>query len=161
MQILVDGYNLLNAVLLDIYKGERDDLLRLLENYRKFSKNRVTVVFDSYKAGLSGDTSEKFCGVTVIFTGLGKTADQKIKELVKDLREGCIVVSSDNEIIHYAKGKNAGYIRSEDFARRLFNVVYKNQENDYDYIENRNTKKGNPKRPKKAERKRLLKLKKL
>jgi len=159
MQILVDGYNLLNAVLIDIPNGEREDLLKLLDTYRKFTNNKVTVVFDSYKAGLSGDTSEKFGGVSVIFTGLGKTADQKIKELVKDLREGCIVVTSDREIIHYAKGKNAGYIRSEDFGRRLFNVVFKNQE--YEYVERSNTKKGNPKRPKKSERKRLLKLKKI
>lgn len=160
MQIIVDGYNLLNALLIDIPGGgEREDLLKLLENYRRFSKNKVTVVFDSYRAGLSADTSEKAGGVTVVFTALGKTADQKIKEILKQLREGSIVVTSDNEIIRFAKGVNAGYIRSEDFSRRLFNINYKDQEFDYEIRDNK--KKGNPKRPKKAERKRLLKLKKI
>lgn len=160
MQILIDGYNLLNAMLLEMVTGEREELLKLLENYRKFSKNKVTVVFDSYKAGLSGDTCEKFGGVKVIFTALGKTADQKIKELVKEYREGCIVVSSDNEIVHYAKGKNAGYIRSEDFGKRLYGMVYKG-ENDDSCDTQRDTKKGNPRRPKKKERKRLMKLRKI
>lgn len=158
MQIIIDGYNLLNAVLFDTPSCEREDLLKLLENYRRHSKNSVTVVFDSYKAGLSGDTSERVGGLKVVFTAVGKTADQKIKEIVKQLREGCIVVTSDNEIIHYAKGVNAGYIRSEDFSKRLFNMHLKKEEYDF---EDRKNKKGNPKRPKKAERKRLLKLKKI
>lgn len=157
MQIIIDGYNLLNALSYD-YLFEREDLLNLLENYRRQSKNKVTVVFDSYKAGLSSDTKEKKGGVNVIFTALGKTADQKIKEILKQLREGAIVVSSDNDIIYFAKSVNAGYIRSEDFLKRLFNTNYKFVEDDY--YSNKN-KKGNPRRPKKAERKRLLKLKKL
>ncbi len=160
MQIVVDGYNLLNVLFLDTMSGERDTMLKMLENYRRLSNNKVTVVFDSYKAGLSADTEEKHAGVKVIFTGFGKTADQKIKEIINQMREGCVVVSSDREIIQFAKGKNAGYIRSEDFSRRLFNVSYKDQLYD-DYDEDRKNKKGNPKRPKKAERKRLLKLKKI
>lgn len=161
MQVLVDGYNLLYALILDLPTGEREDLLKLLEEYRKVTKNNVTVVFDGHKSGTHSDIPDKFAGVKIIYTGSNKTADDKIKELVKNYGAGCVVVSTDNEIINYAKSKQAGYIRSEVFGKRLFNISRKGL-NDVDYEEaSASKKKGNPKRPKKRERKNLLKLKKI
>ena len=113
MKVIVDGYNLLRRVpaLAAIERSgpggmemARNELLRRLAGYHHLSGNAVTVVFDGQSMG-SVTRFDRRSGVTVLYSRHGETADAVIAG--QAAREpGSAVVSSDREV--QASARTAG-----------------------------------------------------
>ncbi len=172
LEIIIDGYNLINAwkdlkIKFKQYPEiARDELIDILSNYRKIKKHKITVVFDAYNIYnlLPSKFSEK--GINIIFTPLNITADQYIKNRVKNNGEKYIVVSSDNEIKDFSKLHKATPVDSEDFIFKLEFAFYADLKgvfkDEVDYNKSLSTKKkGNPKKLPKKIRKLKQKIDKL
>lgn len=156
MQIVIDGYNLLKLLYPWESGDDRENLLALLETYRKRKGGRITVVFDGWMTGRLGDSREKAAGIQVIYTGQDRKADERIKALAKNLGSGCVVVSSDRSVCLSAESAGASAISSEEFAGRLASSA-----DDGEEYADTGEKKGNPRRASKKARKRQAALRKL
>ncbi len=99
MIILIDGYNVLRAVLRG-RKGsdrERDQFLALLGRYAKQKKHKLVVVFDG--GSYEWPHKERQHGVHVVFVGFNETADDYIKRYIKDhSAKDIVLASSDREL---------------------------------------------------------------
>jgi predicted RNA-binding protein with PIN domain len=117
---LIDGYNLAHKLytIKNNLQLVRDKVQRLVSNYAMQKKCKATIVFDG-KWNL--DTVEHYSNVTVIFTASGEIADTRIKKMIDETpnKSSLCVVSSDNEILNYAKASRAKTMRSEDFITEL------------------------------------------
>ena len=99
MIILVDGYN----VLKQIYDGEmiseqqRRSFIKQLAAYKKVrSHKKVIVVFDGGPD--QWPSEEKIRGITVVYAGASRSADEYIHSFLKDHRDraaSMLLVSSD------------------------------------------------------------------
>jgi len=116
--LLIDGYNLIGIYHNDP-EGARKGLIRQLALYRQKKGHTITLVFDGHGGGSAVETVRKELGIEVIFTRIGKKADDLIKEILRKKRGGVIVISSDREIADYAWGHGAVPVRSGDFLKRL------------------------------------------
>jgi len=164
LEIIIDGYNLINAwhsLKLKFKKSPelaREELIEILANYRKIKKHKITIVFDAYNIYNLLPSKFSSRGINIIFTPTGVTADDFIKEKLKSNGEKYIVVSSDNEIKNCANLNHATPINSDDFISKLEFALYFNTKGVIDDEENFDKrldtkKKGNPKRlPKKLRR---------
>ncbi len=123
-ETVVDGYNLIHKLYgAEARKGAmaelRDRLEAALSAYRKASRRHVTVVYDG-GAGAGGHSSSG--ALEVVFSGSGRTADQRIVELVRALkaRAGLVtVVTSDREIHRHVIAWGASCTSSESFIAEL------------------------------------------
>ncbi|MCF6515643.1 NYN domain-containing protein [Lactobacillus sp. S2-2] len=94
--LIVDGYNVigqwphLNELKLENKLGQaRDELLRELSEYRKFTNKEIIVVFDAmYVPGLA--KKSKKWNMEVIWTSKDETADSYIESLAK-LKQSLLV----------------------------------------------------------------------
>ncbi len=125
---IVDGYNMLHRIPeLRRQAGSgleagRKALLARLAAFRARSRNPVLVVFDgdpevSGGSGATGATG----GVEVVFSRKPINADTVIKQLI-DRRKNetaLAVVSSDHEIMWYARACGCEVLSSEAFFSRL------------------------------------------
>lgn len=105
----IDALRALDAKGLE--KG-RQALVNLLSRFRQKNRDDITIVFDGQVSSLSTQS-----GITIRFSKISNKADDTIKNLVdqsKNARE-ITVVSSDNEIMWYARGCGCKVERSEDF----------------------------------------------
>jgi len=133
--IIVDGYNFIRRVPRFLEAEGRSleegryELLLALEEYAAGHGYRVTVVFDggSRPAHMGPELPrrEKFAGIDIIFSDMGRSADSEIMELIAKLREqrargegwpegGEIVVSDDLEIRDHALELGAFTKSTED-----------------------------------------------
>jgi len=128
--VIVDGYNLLHAVdsaARHLRKGKagladaRGALIRLLSGARRPSGPHITVVFDATRApkGVPGD--ETVLGVEVVYAPRSSDADTVIRGMIDDTDRPrrTLVVSSDREVVDYARLCGVGRIRSGEFATKL------------------------------------------
>ncbi len=129
IRLIIDGYNLIRKFPplsrveeADFSKG-REKLLEWLSQYRQKVPNPITVVFDGGKGGGLVEGRDIYKGIKVIYSPLGKTADDLIKGLVD--REGgkSLVITSDQELGSYCRFRKSGWIRSEEFAQRIQNKL--------------------------------------
>jgi len=120
MILLIDGYNLLYALHYEGESLEKEELISEIISYNRKKGNKIFLVFDGGIYGGLIDREEKVGNVTIIYTSHNKTADDKIKELSRKYRNGCVVVSSDREVKHSALKNGSGVISSEDFIKKLF-----------------------------------------
>lgn len=94
--LIVDAYNVigqwphLNELKLENKLGQaRDELLRELSEYRKFTNKEIIVVFDAmYVPGLS--KTDKKWNMEIVWTSKDETADSYIEELAK-LKQSLLV----------------------------------------------------------------------
>jgi len=139
MNIIIDGYNLIGIYHNNMDK-ERKRLVNLLSKYKKIKGYPITVVFDGY-GGISAKDITKFeGGIRIIFSGIGKKADDVIKEIILKEQKYFVVVSSDKEIAKFVWSKGCVPVRSEDFIKKLKIVFTK--ESDFDNNTFFKTKKG-------------------
>lgn len=166
MKILIDGYNLLGrsgGMNRDI-EEERETLISRLCLYQRKKKADITVVFDGWDRGLPLEQSGRRGTVSVIFSKQGEKADQVIKRRIEsDMGTKGLLVSSDHEIIRFAEAHGWSVIGSPVFDEKLWDVFY---EAEYGKVDDEDderpaSKKGNPRRLSKAERKKQVILKKL
>lgn len=121
MKYIIDGYNMIRKIdalrahdAMSLEKG-RQALIVKLSRFRIESKADITVVFDGQRSSLSSQS-----GITVRFSSLPNKADEMIKNLVDQKKtQETTVVSSDNEIMWYAKGCGCKTERSEDFYEKI------------------------------------------
>src|SRR2546426_4621919 len=118
LHLIVDGYNLL-AKTGRIGAGTslhsemaRESFLRDLAAYRQRKSHAITVVFDGWQQGWGMEQREHRLGLEIIFSRRGEKADQVIQRLAAEFGSSCAVVSSDREIIDFAR-------RSEEHTSEL------------------------------------------
>jgi len=138
-QILVDGYNLiyqfseLRKRLERDLEGAREVLVSYLSSYAVEKNVGMVVVFDG--DGRLEGASENNENVKVIFSKLPEKADPMIRRLIdeKDSGTDLVVVSSDSEIISYARLSGIQVVSSQRFARELVEEPSLGVERKYDH----------------------------
>jgi len=121
MPFLIDGHNLI-AFLPDITLEDPDDEAKLVNKLKGFAagqRKKCTVIFDG---GLPGGASRMSTrGVRVIFAAQGSNADSLIKGRIQKIRDArsWTVVTSDNEILRYARQRRMQTMSSPEFIRQL------------------------------------------
>lgn len=113
--IIVDGYNLIGIFHRDPEKARRE-LITDLSQYRKLTGHNITVVFDGHGGMSATDKRSMEAGVEVIFTRIGKRADDLIIELSRKLAQSAIVISSDREVADSVWRNGSVPVKSEVFA---------------------------------------------
>jgi predicted RNA-binding protein with PIN domain len=122
MKYIIDGYNMIRKIdalrahdAKSLEKG-RQALIQKLSRFRIGSKAEITVVFDGQKSSLTSQS-----GITIRFSNLPNKADEMIKKLVDQNKKAqeTTVVSSDREVMVYAKGCGCKTQRSEDFYKKI------------------------------------------
>jgi uncharacterized protein len=130
IHILIDGYNLIRKYppLSRVEEAEfskgREKLLDWLSQYRRKITNPLTVVFDGGKGGGLSEGRDIYKGIKILYSPQGQTADDIIKRLVKKEEGKILVVTSDQELGSYCRFFKKGWIRSEDFARRIQEQIW-------------------------------------
>lgn len=122
MPYLIDGHNLI-ARLPDINLDDPDDEAKLVIKLRGFAakhKKKCIVVFDGGIPGGYSTMSNK--SVTVVFAAASHTnADNVIKERITKINDprNWTVVSSDNEVLNFAKNYKTQAQTSAQFTQIL------------------------------------------
>jgi predicted RNA-binding protein with PIN domain len=168
LTILIDGYNLI-AELWGMGRGapalerQRADLVALLARSRREGGAAVEVVFDGWREGepLGGRSRE--AGIDVVFSPKGVTADEVIRDRVRQGDGGAfLVVSSDRKVEGWARAAGADVTDATTFARRLDRSAappgpepegeWTDDAGDDDTWSGHTVKKGNPKKRSKRQR---------
>lgn len=101
--LIVDGYNIVNAwpelvqLKKESFEHAREKLLDILANFQGWTGCLVVVVFDGHLVKQGIGSRDNFCGVEVIFTQEGETADSCIERLVTLLPEESIVTVATSD----------------------------------------------------------------
>ena len=101
------------------FKMAREQFIQNLTDFFSTKRNEIVVVFDGKESSEINLLSNP--KIKVIFSPPFKSADQKIKSLI-DLSKNkklTIVVSSDNEVLEYARVSRCRTLTSIEFFRRL------------------------------------------
>ncbi len=123
MPYLIDGHNLIGA-LPDIELTDPHDEAKLVLKLRGWAarkRTRIVVVFDG---GLPGGRSRTLSGgpIEAIFAARGHTiADRVIIARLRRLPDpgNWTVVSSDHEVLDFARRRGARVLTAQEFAERL------------------------------------------
>jgi uncharacterized protein len=173
LHLIVDGYNLLAqtgrigaGANLSSEMG-RESFLRDLAAYRQRKSHPITVVFDGWQQGWGTEHREHRLGLQIIFSRRGEKADQVIQRLVAEFGSDCAVVSSDREIVDYARARGAFVMKAQEFAGKLREgpnqavaSAHKELDTGEDLLPKRGPgKKGNPRKLPKSQRQRSRQLK--
>lgn len=164
LRLVIDGYNLIgvDSDFNDI-EALRDSLVDSLAVYKKLRRVKITVVFDAtFTCRLTG-TREMRSGIEVVFTKGGQKADSVLKDYARASGTGLTVVTSDRDVASYAASCGSVVIGSGEFRGLLDGALYEELKGAAvdDDDGTREDKKGPSKRPSKAERKKINRLKKL
>ena len=88
--LLIDGYNYIGRTSQAGMDGPsdpetaREHLLDRLVEYRNMKRVRVTVVFDAYAGVHLLRSRTNYKGIEVIYSGREETADDVIKQMIRD-----------------------------------------------------------------------------
>lgn len=133
LHIIIDGYNMIrqSAELrrfdqMDLARG-REELIRVLAEYRKVRPHRITVVFDGAGAPLPGGDRDRISGIRIRYSRGGEPADAVIQRMADREKERALVVSSDRAVTDFAALRGAAVIDSAAFEERLLMSVYAGQ----------------------------------
>ncbi|MEK7237306.1 MAG: NYN domain-containing protein [Nitrospirota bacterium] len=173
LHLIVDGYNLL-AQTGRLGGGAsrhsemaREAFLRDLAAYRQRKAHAITVVFDGWQQGWGTERREHRLGLEVIFSRRGEKADQVIQRLAAEFGSDCAVVSSDHEIVDFARAQGAFVLKAQEFVAKLQGAsnltrvsIHKELDTGEDLRPKRGPeKRGNPRKLPKALRQRNRQLK--
>ena len=118
VQYLLDGYNILHQIPLDLQgslQDQREQLIRWLELAQPQGsiKNAVTIVFDGRSGMFSGASSSS---IKIIFSQ-DETADLKIKSMVTQSahKKNIVVVSNDRDIQYAVRALGAKVMSVQEF----------------------------------------------
>lgn len=163
MDIIIDGYNLIGSEqgLSGALEHKRNWLLQQLARYRKLKPFNLIVVFDGWRSGQAHEATEKLEGVSVVYSRLGEKADAVIIRVAREKASGSVVVSSDRQIRSAVERFGAVAIYAAEFNQILRSIDRVRVEDEFDLDEASSTKRGNPNRLSKIDRRRIDKLRKL
>ncbi len=165
--LIIDGYNLLGVRggLRGDVEATREALIRDLSGYRRRKTHPVTVVFDGWRSGHPVEQAEWRDGIQVVFSKQGEQADAVVKRLAARYGSDCAVVSSDHEIVDFARARGSTVLTSGEFETRLQMaggrpVARKREAEDDEPVRRDPKKKGNPRKLPKSLRQKARQLKK-
>ncbi len=173
VRLIVDGYNLIrqSPSLREVESRNlqmgRETLIDHLASYKRVRGHEVTVVFDGWRSGGLTEYQQRQRGILVIYSRRDEKADEVIKREAKRFGQGAVVVTSDQEVAHFAETVGATAISSEEFEGRMdMAVVMEERAIDPDEVgrgtRGKGTKKKGPARkPSKSRRRAIQRLKKL
>lgn len=163
MDIIVDGYNVIGSEqgLHGALEPKRNWLVQRLLLYQKIKQFKVTVVFDGWRAGRAEQVGQRIDGISVLYSQLNEKADAVIVRLAREKGGGSVVVSSDHEIRNAVERFGAVAIAASEFSQILRSLDSGTSGDDFDDEIYPSSKRGNPNRLSKLERRRSEKLKKL
>jgi predicted RNA-binding protein with PIN domain len=163
MDLVIDGYNLIgnDRGLEGALEHKRSWLVQQLSRYQKIKKFKVILVFDGWRSGSPNQASEKKDDIEIIYSRLGEKADAVIVRVAREKGGGCVVVTSDHEIRNAVERFDAVAVSAGDFNQILRSLDGSYSDDGDDPGEFIASKRGNPNRLSKAERRRNEKLKKL
>jgi predicted RNA-binding protein with PIN domain len=131
MPLLIDGHNLIGKMP-DLKLSDPDDEDKLIARLKKYvakTKKRATVVFDPPKQSewfaWSDDRYEQ-PNLEIIFVTMGRTADDKLRELITQTKDkqGLVLVTSDAAVANFARQCGVKNVRSsESFAEEMREVL--------------------------------------
>lgn len=164
MDIIIDGYNLIGSEqgLDGALEAKRSRLVQRLSLYKKRKQFEVTVVFDGWRSGRAEQIRQKIDGISILYSQLNEKADAVIVRLSRERGSGSVVVTSDREIGNSVARFGAVTITSGEFSQ-ILRSLDGGLSNDDDFADEDHpaSKRGNPKRLSKRDRRRNEKLKKL
>jgi predicted RNA-binding protein with PIN domain len=163
MDLVIDGYNLIGSDrgLEGALEHKRSWLVQQLSRYQKIKKFKVILVFDGWRSGSANQASEKKDDIDIIYSRLGEKADAVIVRVAREKGGGCVVVTSDREIRNAVERFDAVAVSAGDFNQILRSLDGWYSDDGDDPGESIASKRGNPNRLSKTERRRNEKLKKL
>lgn len=163
MDIIIDGYNLIGSEqgLSGALEHKRNWLIQQLARYQKLKQFNLIVVFDGWRSGQANQATEKMAGISVVYSRLGEKADSVIMRVAREKGSGSVVVSSDREIRNAVERFGAVAIHAAEFNQILRSVDGARLDDEYGVDEMSSTKRGNPNRRSKLDRRRMDKLRKL
>ena len=125
MLIAIDGYNFIKQSpdlrrleQVELQKA-REGLIEQLSRYKRLKGHAILIVFDGWQAGRSDGRRERSRGIEVIFSKMGEKADDVLKRLSAEKREGITIVTSDNEVAFHAEKRGSPVISAAEFAERM------------------------------------------
>jgi predicted RNA-binding protein with PIN domain len=128
-RIIIDGYNLLfynNRYSFSLNEGKTvvDLISVLLQEFQPLPlkiKKRLVFVFDGNKTASGNPKEQAILGFKVIFSFPGKSADDKIIEMVRKSKnpKSILVVTNDNAIINSVSRLEARTNKIADFIKWL------------------------------------------
>jgi hypothetical protein len=172
MLLAIDGYNFIKRTPnlrkleeIELQKA-REGLVGQLAQYKKIRGHSIIVVFDGWQAGSLAGHRERSRGIEVIFSRVGEKADDVLKRLAAEKREGITIVTSDNDVAFYAERKGSAVVSVSEFEDRMEMAKYLDtkggiEESDAHKRFADTTKKGPSRRLAKSQRKAIAKAKKL
>jgi predicted RNA-binding protein with PIN domain len=127
MAYLIDGYNLMHAMVDVRPKLRPDELHRLRTRFLNDLSRRLgpvaasqtTVVFDAARAPASGAKAGKHGGMTIRFTADADDWIESVLDARGAPRPGWVVVSSDRRIREAARRKRVACLTTDQFLDRL------------------------------------------
>lgn len=124
MQLLLDGYNILKKIKKTAYitDVERQKFIKQLNNYVHKKKLSIIVVFDGGPDNWPTVTKINNY-LAIVYSGIRDTADDYIKKYI-DSHKGneILLVSSDRELVMYARQYSIPSLDSYDFSQFLFDM---------------------------------------
>jgi hypothetical protein len=130
MLIAVDGYNFIKQSpelrkleQIELQKA-REGLLEQLRSYKRLKGHSFIVVFDGRQEGRLAGHRERSGGIEVIFSKPGEKADDVLKRLASEKREGITVVTSDRDVALFAEKKGATAVSVSDWAEKMEMVKF-------------------------------------
>lgn len=125
MTYLIDGHNLIPKLpgmsLQDV--DDEEKLITWLQRFSRLRRKQVEVYFDRAPLGYHGQRTYGL--VKAHFVRQGLTADQAIQARLSQAGKAAknyIVVSSDRQVQASARGAQAAFMSSEEFAGDLMNL---------------------------------------
>jgi len=163
MELIVDGYNLIGSDqgLVGALEPKRNWLVQRLSAYQKIKQFNVIVVFDGWRSGRNEEVAQKKDGVTVVYSQVNEKADAVIIRLARQKGAGSVVVTSDREIRSAVERFYAVAVSAGEFNQILRTLDGNSYDEDFSDEEINASRKGNPRRASKSDRRRNDKLRKL
>lgn len=127
---IIDGNNLIGKIVslknLPDKQSAREKLSLMLERFFAGKKLKVSLHFDGYE-----NEPIRISGIKIKYS-LNRSADEMIKEEIEKIKnqKSVFVVSSDLEILSYAKVCGCNVLKSEGFYHQMLIQDNKNKEDE-------------------------------
>jgi predicted RNA-binding protein with PIN domain len=130
MLIAIDGYNFIKQSPelrrleeIELQKA-REGLIEELARYKRLKGHAILVIFDGWQAGGAAGRRERIRGIEALFSRAGEKADDVLKRLAAEKREGITIVTSDNEVAFHSGKCGSPVISSAEFSERMEMAKY-------------------------------------
>ncbi len=123
MNLIIDGYNLMNMVSIkgSSLEEKREKFISLISEFCSVNKTNVIIVFDGAGQESQHRGYEKRGKVKLVFSAKGETADDVIMETVgkKKNAKDFLVITSDRQIRNFAAARGASLQTASEFSQYL------------------------------------------